>query len=127
MKTIRPLEVVYLSHLEIPTDEGSAFAFFAIDDFSKYAFHLGIEKSCGEHPVFKQIVAFTQLEEFQKKHQNFPFTMVIPYDLGDVAVSAVNEVLKHFNGKLEHNPILVINKTNDFVDVFKKGLDRISK
>jgi hypothetical protein len=116
MKTTRPLELLYLTVIPIQTrDEGVAYSFFVIDDFSQYAFGLGIDLSLDEMSICKSLIQLTQEENFRNGLNDQDFTLMIPFELGQPAQDMLNQVYQQFKGKVVHNQKVVLKKTKPFV------------
>ncbi len=76
-KATRPLEYICLYPIEIPTEQdGDAYAFFAVDGYSNFAFMTGVEKDASEKSVLKHIDLLVKHENFTSKLEQ-PFTLVL--------------------------------------------------
>jgi hypothetical protein len=75
MKATRQLEYVCFFPVEVPTTEGDAYVFMAVDAFSKFLFQTGIESSLDDTTILKHIGLLLQHKDF-KRHSDKGFTLV---------------------------------------------------
>jgi hypothetical protein len=76
LKASHPLQYLCLYSIEVPTKEGDAFAFVAVDIFSEFLFLTGVEKNRGKRNVLKHIKLLLQQEQFLKGRPE-SFTLVL--------------------------------------------------
>lgn len=111
MKTNRSCQLVYLNFLPSQTQNGLAFTFYAIDDFSQYAFFLDVTEHLNEHILFEQLKKLVQHEDF---NTSLPFTIMAV--AGIELEKDIQDFLKPLNGSITFDTEIVIAKTQSFVD-----------
>jgi hypothetical protein len=67
---------ICLYPIEVPTNEGDAFAFVAVDIYSGFSFLAGVERNRGKRNVLKHIKLLIQQEEFKNKRAE-SFTLIL--------------------------------------------------
>ena len=93
----RPLEYVCLFPADIPTQEGDAYLFFAIDTFSEFVFNTGVENQLNDSLILKHIELLINDPEFIK-HRSNGFTLVL--HKFEHLIFAINAIIEPFNGKV---------------------------
>lgn len=100
----RPLEYVCLFPADIPTQEGDAFMFLAIDTFSEFVFNTGVENQLNDELILKHIELLIEDPNFIKQRDN-GFTLVL--HKFEHLIFAINAIIKPFNGKVIINDTFV--------------------
>ena len=59
MKATRPLEFVSVFQVEMPTDEGNAYVYCALDSHSEFLFQTGIERNRNYETLLKHVILGT--------------------------------------------------------------------
>ena len=76
-KATRALEYICLYPVEMPTEkDGNAYAFLAVDGYSKMAFMTGLEKDASDEIVLKHIDLLVKHKDIVDKLEE-PFTLVL--------------------------------------------------
>ncbi|MFZ1717107.1 MAG: hypothetical protein WAT88_17515 [Saprospiraceae bacterium] len=70
-KVTRSREAIAFFFLTFNVAGKPAYSFAAVDQFSQYAFHLGIEMSCADADILKHIFLLTDHPEFRKTPNEF--------------------------------------------------------
>ncbi len=93
-KATRPLEYVAFFSFEMPTGEGPAFVFMAVDAYSGFAFHLGVARDDSPEQILKCIYLLTEHENFvMEMHKGF--TLVFEkYQELETGITAIISPLK---------------------------------
>ena len=96
-KATRPLEFVSFFTMKLKTKEGPAYSYFAVDDFTEFAFNTGIEIDENPETILKHIYLLMEDKDFVK-HIDKGFTLVLAdyQDLSD----RINAIISSVNGKL---------------------------
>jgi hypothetical protein len=96
----RPLEYVAFFTVQLATREGPAFLYLAVDAFTAYAFHLGLERDESPDHILKYIYNLTEDPEFLR-HADDGFTLVLEKyeDLSE----RINSIINPMGGKLLFN------------------------
>jgi hypothetical protein len=74
MKATRPLEVIYFAPVPFQTQKGTVFAFFAVDEYSEYAFNLGLVSVLDDQSICNHLKSLLNHPDF--KTAGNPFTIV---------------------------------------------------
>lgn len=107
-KTTRPLERIYLTVISTDTeDDGTIFTFLAIDDFSKYLFLLGVDKTFTEQIIFDNITKLMNHKDFGHRLTD-KFTLVMPF--GEHIEKQINSIINSYKGSLIFDAKLVNRK-----------------
>ena len=72
----RPLEYVCFFSFEVPTKDGNAYVFLAVDAYSKFAFQTGVELNDNPETIIKHLYLLTELPDFAKQ-MGKGFTLVL--------------------------------------------------
>ena len=96
----RPIEYVGLLKLHMSTKEGPTFIYIAVDAYSEFAIHLGMEKDNSPEHVIKYIYLLTENEKF-KKHMHKGFTLVL--ESYEELSTRINSIIYPVKGKLMFN------------------------
>ena len=110
--TTRPLEYVCLFPADMPTLEGDAFMFFALDTFSQFVFNTGVEIQLNDELILKHIELLVKDPDFIK-HRDNGFTLVL--HKFKHLVFAINAIIKPFNGKVIINDQFVAETFEPFL------------
>lgn len=95
----RVLEHVALFEIPVPTKEGMAHAFLAVDDYSQFAFMLSVEMEVSAETVLKAVQALMNHNDFKRiTAQGWSFTLVLKDD-EDLAED-INSIIKPHRGQL---------------------------
>jgi hypothetical protein len=121
-KAKRQLEYVALFNFKIATMEGPCFAFLAVDAFSEFAFHLGVERDESPNTVLKNIYFLMEQPDFVK-YIDLGFTLVLGKheELSD----EINAILKPTKGKLIFNKGFNSYLSNPVVRSFRDSFSRM--
>ena len=74
MKATRPLEYISVFQVEMPTTEGNAYVYCALDSFSEFLFQTGIERNRNNETVIKHINLLIEHPDFKnalERHKSF--------------------------------------------------------
>lgn len=71
----RPGQYIAFSVVPVRTKEGAAFVYFAVDDFSEFAFHLGAEKKDDEATLIACVERLMNNPDFIR-HRGKGFTLI---------------------------------------------------
>lgn len=96
-KAKEPREYIAFRKIRMETRECPAYVFFAVDAFTQYAFHLGVEPDDSDETILKNIYKLTQDEEFLR-FSTSGFTLVLEQykHLSD----RIQSILKPFDAKV---------------------------
>ena len=105
----RQLEYVALFTVELSTKEGPAYTYFAVDAYSEFAFHLGVENNDNPENILKYSFLLTENSEFTK-HMHKGFTLVL--EKYEEMTERINTIINPVKGKLivnkEYNQYLAL-------------------
>jgi len=110
MKTTRPCQIVYLNFFSSNIKDSIAFTFYAIDDFSEYAFLLDVTELLDGHIVLEQIKMLVAHEHF---NTSLPFTIMAV--AGIEMEKDIRDFLKPLDGSIIFDRNTVIKKTRNFI------------
>lgn len=97
----RPAEYVGFTVLQMNTiQDGPCYVFMAIDAFTKFAFHLGVDRNDHPETVLKYIYQFTENHDF-KKMRDGEFTIV--FENYQELAEQINSIIKGVHGKAIFN------------------------
>lgn len=115
----RPLEYVAFFTLQFPTKEGPAYLFLAVDAYSEFAFHLGVEADDRNENYLKYIYKLTENPDFLQ-HRDKGFTIVL--ENHEEISEQIYAIINSFNGTLliskSHNNYIslpVLKSLSDFM------------
>lgn len=94
----KPLEYICFFPVEIPTGEGPAFVFLAVDAFSGFAFNTGVEDNDRPETIIKHIYLLTEHPDFVKQNKN-GFTLVL-HKYQELE-SRIQSVISSVGGKIQ--------------------------
>ena len=98
-KAKRQLEYVAFFDFELPTKEGPAHVFIAVDAYSEFAFMLGVEPEKNSKTVLKNIYFLMENEDFAKYlNKGWDFTLVL--NQYEELSEEIENILRPVNGKL---------------------------
>jgi hypothetical protein len=103
----RPLEYVAVFTLVVPTAEGPGHVFLAVDGFSEFAFHMGVERDSSPDSVLINIRRLLEDPNFSSKAEQ-GFTLVLG-DFQELS-GAIEEMIRPMKGK-----VLFSKKFNDLL------------
>ncbi len=121
MKATYPLQYVCLFSVDMPTAEGDAFIFLAVDVFSEFVFMTGIEKDRNKKNVIKHVKLLVNHKEFQRKLP-VPFTLV--FHKYKTLTKDINKIIKPLGGKMIVDDILVTEALLPVVEDLFKSLSK---
>lgn len=120
-KATRPLEYVCLFPADIPTQEGDAYVFFAVDAFSRFAFNTGVESQLNDFIFLKHIQLLTEDAEFLK-HRDNGFTLVL--HKFEHLIPSINKIIQPLNGKVIINDPFVAHIVAPFLKSLYQGMGK---
>lgn len=82
--------------------EGPGFVFIAVDAFSQFAFHLGVERDDNPRTILKNVYFLMEQPDFVK-HIDKGFTLVL--DEHEELTDEITAILKPVKGKLLFNKV----------------------
>jgi len=115
MKATRPLEFVSVFQVEMPTDEGNAYVYCALDSHSEFLFQTGIERNRNYETIIKHVNLLMEHPKFKEaleRHKSFKlvfhkFTEITP---------KINAIIEPLGGKMIVNDAFV---AKEFAPVIK--------
>lgn len=100
LEATRPLEYVAFVSLAIPTAEGTAYLFLAVDAYMDYIFNLGVEIDRKPETVLKNIYFLIEDPEFAK-YLDKGFTLVL--EEFEELIDRIDAIVKPVDGKVLFN------------------------
>lgn len=117
MNASYPLQYVCLFSVDMPTTEGDAFVFMAVDVFSDFVFMTGVENDRNKKNVLKHVKLLVNQKEFKKKLP-VPFTLV--FHKYEALRKDINKIINPLGGKMIVDDLLVAKVLTPVVkDLFK--------
>ena len=117
----RPAEYVAFFNFIVPTLEGPGHVFMAVDGFSQFGFHLGVEPDASPDSVLKCIRSLLSDPKFAKAAKN-GFTLVLGEH--EALSNAILGILRPLNGRLIFDPAFNAHLAKPLVDDFKGRFSR---
>ena len=120
MKSSRPLELIYFNFLPAQIQEGIAYIFYAIDDYSEFAFLLDTSMEFSHNAVIHNIKKLIE-------HPNFISKKVNDYTIMASCGHDIEQDIKniiHPNASITFDTDTVIVNTQDFVNAIQKQLGK---
>lgn len=96
----RPAEYVAFFNFTVPTREGPGHVFMAVDGFSRFGFHLGVEPDASPDSVLKCIRNLLSDPKFAKAQRGFTLVLGEHEALFDTILT----ILRPLNGRLLFDP-----------------------
>ena len=111
----RSREVVVFRFVQVPTQEGMAYLFIAMDVFSQFLFQTGVEDHMNEQVFFKHVKRLMKDPDF-KKHGKKPFALVIgQFEELDQKIA---QLIRPKGGRVVVNQQFVDEQTKDVLHHF---------
>lgn len=117
----RQLEYVAVFNVEFRTQQGPAFAFFAVDAYSKYVFNLSADPDDKPETVLRKIY-FLMEDPMFEKHIKKGFTLVFAkyQELED----RINKIIAPVNGKVMFDELFCKYLSLDLMNSLSKSLGK---
>ena len=121
MKASYSLEFVCLFSVEMPTLEGDAYVFLAVDVFSEFVFSTGVEKDRKKDNLLKHVKLLVNNEDFKKKLP-VPFTLV--FHKYEELRKDIDKIIKPLGGKMIVDDLFVTRVLTPVIEHLFKSLSK---
>ena len=118
MKTIKPREVLYFDCMPVPTQEGDAFIWFALDQASQFCFQLGVSSVLNDQMILDKIKGLLIDENFNRYSCPFELVMYRTPHLEE----QINTILKPAKGFVSFNEERFYHATHEFITAMFEGI-----
>ncbi len=120
----RPAEYVAFFNFIVPTKEGPGHVFMAVDGFSEFGFHLGVEPDASPDSVLKCIRILLRDPKLAKAAQK-GFTLVLSEH--EALSDTILAIVKPLNGRLMFDAAFNAHLAKPLLDDFKSRFLRPGK
>jgi hypothetical protein len=96
----RPGQYVAFFCVQMNTKEGPGFIFLAADAFSRFVFHIGVEKDESAESVLKAVYLLSENPDFLR-HRDKGFTLV--FEKYEELSERIKAIISHINGTHIYN------------------------
>lgn len=120
MEPIKPREIIYFDCIPIPTMEGDAFFWFALDHASQFCFHLGLTRSLTDQILVDKINELLNNKDFIKHAHPFELVMYRNPHLE----KQITDLLTPKKGFVSFDEERFYNQTHQFIKALFQGMSK---
>lgn len=114
-KVKRPFEYIALDSVQLNTKQGPAYAYFAVEAFTGYAFSAGVEPNDSPDTILKVIYWLTEQPEFKNGLQG-NFTLVLADN--ELPEQRISNIIGGIGGKLLYHKAYCNHLINPVLESF---------